>query len=104
MVLGQALEDGMGKLMAVLPTGALIGVLGLGWWLHWQGQANGDPLVAMSLAGLGVYPVIAIFVVGIPKVVSGDKVYSISEKWFYGYLIGLEIVAILVALYLMGHN
>jgi len=56
------------------------------------------------MVGLGIYPIIVIFIACMAKTVSGVKTYSRSEKWFYGYLLGVAILTVLGVIYFMAHN
>jgi len=95
----------MGKLIAVVPTWVLLALLGWGWYLGRIGEATASlNWLAGSMVGLGVYPVVTVFVAGIAKTVTGSKQYSRSERWFYSYLIGLEVIVVLGAIYWMAHN
>ncbi|MFC6182254.1 LasU family protein [Lactiplantibacillus daowaiensis] len=94
----------MRKLITLAPTWLLLGLLVTGFFISTSQPIIGHNYLAFSTLGLELYPVIVLFIAGIAKAASGVKTYSLREKWFYGYLLGLEIVVVLGAIFWMAHN
>lgn len=94
----------MRKIGAVLPTWVFLGTLIMGFCISTTQPIVGHNWVAASTVGLGIYPIIVIFIACMAKTVSGIKTYSRSEKWFYGYLLGVAILTVLGVIYFMAHN
>lgn len=64
-------------------------------WINW---------FVLGIVRLGVYIPIAIFIEGIAKSFHYDRPIPIADKIYYGYMIGLWVIVLFVAIYSMGHN
>ncbi|MGV0033040.1 MULTISPECIES: LasU family protein [Latilactobacillus] len=61
-------------------------------------------MFVFSLAGLGVYTPIILFIDSLTLAFRGEKGNDIRSKLFYSYFIIILVAIILLSLYLMTHN
>lgn len=94
----------MRKGLAILPTIGLFGCLLWGVYLIDQQPASGHSWIGLSMAGLFGYAFLALFVSGMTRAVQGIKRVTWADRLFYGYLVGMMVVVLVVMRILGLHH